>query len=182
MILGRYRDPNIDVPLTEITRFPHAVLEIKLQLESEDQTPAWVTEMLSSGMLEEVHKFSKFIHGCAVLLPEEVQSVPYWIDDVTLSHSIRESGATLLLESSEGANKVYSHLLPHDQSGQSKAGLRARPQLDQNRVRALNLETVGKNAKISEEDDEEDGRRCLPRFCDYATAWESDRITTQKVF
>ena len=38
----------------------------------EDQTPPWVTELLNSGMLLEVHKFSKFIHGCAVLLPDEV--------------------------------------------------------------------------------------------------------------
>ena len=27
-----YRDPNVPVPLNEITRFPHAVLEIKLHL------------------------------------------------------------------------------------------------------------------------------------------------------
>ena len=31
--LAWYRDPNEPVPLNEITRFPHAVLEVKLQLE-----------------------------------------------------------------------------------------------------------------------------------------------------
>ena len=44
-------------------------------------------------MLYEVHKFSKFIHGCATLLPEDVQAVPYWVDDASLVESIIASGA-----------------------------------------------------------------------------------------
>lgn len=39
----------MNVPKNEITRFPHAVLEVKLQLEDEDQTPPWVTELIKSG-------------------------------------------------------------------------------------------------------------------------------------
>jgi len=66
-----YRDPNVDVPLNEITRFPHAVLEVKLQVKQGNESPQWVTDLINSGMLMEVHKFSKFIHGCAVLLPDE---------------------------------------------------------------------------------------------------------------
>ena len=53
----------------------HILLYIHLYIHAhvgEDQTPPWVTELLNSGMLLEVHKFSKFIHGCAVLLPDEV--------------------------------------------------------------------------------------------------------------
>lgn len=67
-----YRDPSKPVPRNEITRFPHAVLEIKLQLDNPDATPAWVSELLDSGLLMEIHKFSKFIHGTAVLFPDEV--------------------------------------------------------------------------------------------------------------
>lgn len=93
-----YRDPNQPIPPNEITRFPHAVLEVKLQLEHENQIPEWVTELINSGMLLEVHKFSKFIHGCATLMPDEVQSVPYWIDDPTLAESIRISGGGKLLD------------------------------------------------------------------------------------
>ena len=29
------------------------------------------TQVLASGALAPVHKFSKFVHGCAVLLPDE---------------------------------------------------------------------------------------------------------------
>lgn len=115
-----YRDPSVAVPLNEITRFPHAVLEIKLQLQDENSTPQWVSELINSGMLMEVHKFSKFIHGCAVLLPEDVRAVPYWIDDVSLSESINHSGAGHLLETSVGANQYYEHLLPHDAKGNVK--------------------------------------------------------------
>lgn len=111
-----YRDPNTPVPLNEITRFPHAVLEVKLQLDNEDSTPEWVTDLIESGMLMEAHKFSKFIHGCAVMLPEEVRAAPYWLDDESLRQSIVNSGAGDILRPYLGsnANQVYSHLLPHD--------------------------------------------------------------------
>ena len=114
--LAWYRDPNEPVPLNEITRFPHAVLEVKLQLEGEDQTPEWVTELINSGMVMEAHKFSKFIHGCAVLLPEEVRAAPYWLDDDSLRQSIvnSEAGNILLPPSGFNANALYAQLLPHD--------------------------------------------------------------------
>ena len=35
---------------------------------------------------------SKFIHGTAVLFPELVQAVPYWIDDESIRDSIVASG------------------------------------------------------------------------------------------
>ncbi|CAG9460086.1 unnamed protein product [Pedinophyceae sp. YPF-701] len=84
-----YRDPNIAPTRTEITRFPHAILEIKLSLPDGEQPPQWVQELLASGYLTEVHKFSKFIHGTATLLPDMVQAVPYWIDDESLRPSIQ---------------------------------------------------------------------------------------------
>jgi len=112
-----YRDPNKAVPLDEITRFPHAVLEVKLEVQGENSTPDWVTQLINSGMLHEVHKFSKFIHGCAILLPEDIRAVPYWIDDPSLKASIIASGAETLLKISDGANKIYDHLLVHGDDG-----------------------------------------------------------------
>lgn len=109
-----YRNPHTIVPLNEITRFPHGVLEIKLQLEDENQTPEWVKGLLNSGKLMEIHKFSKFIHGCAVLMMDDVPAVPYWIDDPSLAESIHISGAAKLLEGKpKGANKYYKHLIPN---------------------------------------------------------------------
>lgn len=186
------------MPLNEITRFPHAVLEIKLQLEGEDQTPPWVTELLNSGMLLEVHKFSKFIHGCAVLLPDDVREVPYWIDDATLSQSISQSGASSILKTTEDAKgkskpEFFDSLLPHDKSGQAKAKLaaesRAPGQLPSARdgassntqqIRARNIEQQV-YAKAGSAEREEEARCFLTNYCEWASAWQGERITTQKM-
>lgn len=196
----RYRDPHVSVPLNEITRFPHAVLEIKLQLEGEDQTPPWVTELLNSGMLLEVHKFSKFIHGCAVLLPDDVREVPYWIDDATLSQSISQSGASSILrpidqeqDKGKGKPEFFDSLLPHDKSGQAKAksvadtrqpgeGTQstAREGASSEPIRARNIEQQVYDRHGAADREEE---RCcfLSNYCEWASAWQGERITTQKM-
>lgn len=83
-----FRDPKIPVHSSEITRFPHAVLEVKLSLKAGEAAPAWVSELINSGFLTEVHKFSKFIQGSCTLFPELVQSVPYWVDDESVRPSM----------------------------------------------------------------------------------------------
>ena len=119
-----HRNPEWILQNDEITRFPHAVLEIKLELKGGNMTaPKWVSDLQNSGLLYECHKYSKYCHGSAVLLPEDVRSVPYWVDDVTLRESIIASGgARILVEGDEddpeaavvgpGANAIYDHLLP----------------------------------------------------------------------
>ena len=113
-----YRDPTWILQPNEIHRFPHAVLEIKLELKGGNLTPPkWVTDLQNSGLLYECHKYSKYCHGCAVLLPEDVRSVPYWVDDVSLRESIIASGSRRILADADvgtgpGANSVYNHLLP----------------------------------------------------------------------
>lgn len=170
-----YRDPTLAVPLDEITRFPHGVLEVKLQLEDESKTPQWVTQMLNSGKLLEVHKFSKFIHGGAVLMPEDVRAVPYWIDDATLAESINQSGAAHLLEKSVGANEYYQHLLPHDKDGQVKKTQNPIPRIQEDFiVNDLGGSTGGVCVECW---DDEETCNC----CDFAGAWHSDRMTVQKV-
>lgn len=113
-----HRDPEWVLQPNEIHRFPHAVLEIKLELKGDSMVPPkWVTDLQNSGMLYECHKYSKFVHGCAILLPEDVRSVPYWVDDVSLRQSIIDSGGQRILAEEDvgigpGANQVYDHLLP----------------------------------------------------------------------
>jgi SPX domain protein involved in polyphosphate accumulation/uncharacterized membrane protein YidH (DUF202 family) len=113
-----HRDKEWVLEKNEIHRFPHAVLEIKLEMKGNDMVPPkWVTDLQNSGLLYECHKFSKFVHGCAVLLPEDVQCVPYWIDDVSLRQAIIDSGAEAILAEEDqgvgpGANEIYPHLLP----------------------------------------------------------------------
>ena len=49
-----YRDPNQPIPRMDITRFPHAVLEVKLSLPEGQVAPEWVTDLTESGFLTEV--------------------------------------------------------------------------------------------------------------------------------
>ena len=41
----------------------------------------------------QVAKFSKYMHGCAVLFPDVAQEVPYWVDDVSLRQSLQHAAA-----------------------------------------------------------------------------------------
>mmetsp|Transcript_8953 Transcript_8953/g.24820 ORF Transcript_8953/g.24820 Transcript_8953/m.24820 type:complete len:740 (-) Transcript_8953:189-2408(-) len=113
-----HRDKSWVLEKNEITRFPHGVLEIKLEMGGGNLTPPkWVTDLQNSGMLYECHKYSKYVHGCAALMPDEVRAVPYWIDDISLRQSILESdGGRVLADPEEGvgpgATAVYQHLLP----------------------------------------------------------------------
>lgn len=107
-LAGRwYRDPDLPIHRTEITRFPHAVLEVKLALPDGESPPEWVQGLIHSGLLTEVHKSSKFIHGTAVLFPELVQAVPYWIDDESVRDSIAATApeaATTIAPTARDAN------------------------------------------------------------------------------
>lgn len=65
-----------DIPKDqEIVQFPYAVFEIKLQTED---PPEWVSQLLSSGLLTEVPKFSKFLHGTAKLFGSKIRNSPSW--------------------------------------------------------------------------------------------------------
>lgn len=139
-----YRDPHKPVPANEIHRFPHAVLEVKLQLEDERATPQWVTDLLNSGKLLEIHKFSKFIQGCAVLMSDDVPALPYWIDDVTLADSITKSGAGHLLRGNEARRD--NPLLPHDAQGRPKVLLEKQRQDEEGTKHSSMIQI--KNAKL----------------------------------
>lgn len=63
-------------PLREddVAQFPYGVVEIKLQAKP----PQWVKDLISTGMLLVVPKFSKFLHGTASLYQDYTENVPYW--------------------------------------------------------------------------------------------------------
>ncbi|WFD43889.1 vacuolar transporter chaperone [Malassezia psittaci] len=71
--------PFDQLPAGDVERFPYGVLEVKLQTQMGQQPPKWVRELVSSHLVEAVPKFSKFIHGCATLLSNRVDLVPFWL-------------------------------------------------------------------------------------------------------
>ncbi|ODV89059.1 hypothetical protein CANCADRAFT_133363 [Tortispora caseinolytica NRRL Y-17796] len=80
----RRMDIGVDYPFSqlrdsEITRFPYAILEVKLQTQMGQEPPEWVRDLVASHLVEAVPKFSKFIHGTATLMPDKVELIPYWL-------------------------------------------------------------------------------------------------------
>lgn len=71
--------PFDQLPAEDIERFPYGVLEVKLQTQMGQEPPIWIRELVNSHLVEAVPKFSKFIHGCATLLPNRVDLVPFWL-------------------------------------------------------------------------------------------------------
>ncbi|KAI8890466.1 SPX-domain-containing protein [Backusella circina FSU 941] len=71
--------PFKQLPDEDICRFPYAVLEVKLQTHVGQEPPQWVVELVNSHLVESVPKFSKFIHGCATLLEDKIQVLPFWL-------------------------------------------------------------------------------------------------------
>ena len=67
----------------EMLRFPYAVFEMKVASSSGyADLPMWVESMKQDGLLLEMHKFSKYLTGCATLMAWRVHSVPGWLDFV----------------------------------------------------------------------------------------------------
>lgn len=70
--------PFSQLPAEDAERFPYAVLEVKLQTQAGGEPPEWIRELTSSHLVEAVPKFSKYIHGSAVLQPSRINLLPYW--------------------------------------------------------------------------------------------------------
>jgi hypothetical protein len=80
----RRTDFGIDHPFPTVKDsdkelFPYGVLEVKLATKVGEEPPQWIRVLINSHLVEAVPKFSKFIHGCATLLPERVDLVPFWL-------------------------------------------------------------------------------------------------------
>lgn len=71
--------PFKQLPDSDINRFPYAILEVKLQTQFGQEPPQWITELVNSHLVESVPKFSKFIHGCATLLEDKINVLPFWL-------------------------------------------------------------------------------------------------------
>jgi SPX domain protein involved in polyphosphate accumulation/uncharacterized membrane protein YidH (DUF202 family) len=81
----------------EIVRFPHALLEIKLRGKAHDSE--WINDLMSSHLLKEAPRFSKFVHGVAQLFEDNVNSFPFWLGE--LENDIRRDPETAFHEEQE---------------------------------------------------------------------------------
>lgn len=66
----------------EISTFPYALLEIKVRDGVREKTNEWVGDLMSSHLVKEAPRFSKFVHGVAQLFEDYVNSFPFWLSDL----------------------------------------------------------------------------------------------------
>jgi uncharacterized membrane protein YidH (DUF202 family) len=76
-------------------RFPHAILEIKVGGDNE-QMPPWLNELLASGLLTPMPKFSKYLTGCAAHYHSQLDAIPDWFAQPSLGNFLAAPQRPLL--------------------------------------------------------------------------------------
>ena len=76
---ARLTYPFASIRKGEITRFPYSVLEIKVRDGPRRKPIEWVEELMSSHLVKEATRFSKFVHGVAALFEDHVNIFPFWM-------------------------------------------------------------------------------------------------------
>ncbi|KAI8846999.1 VTC domain-containing protein [Chytridium lagenaria] len=77
------------LPGEDYHTFPFAVLEVKIETTEGASIPSWVEQLVNGNLVEEVPKFSKFIHGVATLLEGRVSLLPFWLTQMEQGASRR---------------------------------------------------------------------------------------------
>jgi uncharacterized membrane protein YidH (DUF202 family) len=76
---GSMEYPFSSIRKGEINRFPFALLEIKIKGHKQYE---WVDDLMDSHLTKSAPRFSKFVHGVAMLFEDNVNSFPFWRSDV----------------------------------------------------------------------------------------------------
>lgn len=74
--------PYSQIPEDQISRFPHAILDIKVRGNGYRPRAEWLEDLMASHLVKEAPRFSKFAHGVAELFEDRVNSFPFWLSDL----------------------------------------------------------------------------------------------------
>lgn len=74
--------PFKNINQSEVSRFPYALLELKLKEEGGRKRPRWIEDLTASHLVHAAPKFSKFVHGVASLFEDYVNHLPLWLSDL----------------------------------------------------------------------------------------------------
>lgn len=74
--------PFSEINQSEVSRFPYALLEIKLKEDPKRKRPEWIEDLMASHLVYPANRFSKFAHGVAVLFDDYVNTLPFWLSDL----------------------------------------------------------------------------------------------------
>ena len=75
-----YPFPNINQG--EISRFPYAILDIKVKDDGAKKNPKWIEDLMASHLVHKAPRFSKFVHGVASLFEDNVNALPFWLSEI----------------------------------------------------------------------------------------------------
>ncbi|KAI1844142.1 hypothetical protein JX265_011036 [Neoarthrinium moseri] len=81
--------PFKNINQSEVSKFPYALLEIKVKEDANRKKPTWVEDLMGSHLVHSAPRFSKFVHGVASLFEDYVNNLPFWLSD--LERDIRKS-------------------------------------------------------------------------------------------
>ncbi|KAF2790790.1 SPX-domain-containing protein [Melanomma pulvis-pyrius CBS 109.77] len=76
---GQMEYPFKAIRKGEINRFPFALLEIKTKGMKKYE---WINDLMDSHLVKSAPRFSKFVHGVALLFEDNVNTFPFWLNDV----------------------------------------------------------------------------------------------------
>ncbi|KAG5985281.1 hypothetical protein E4U55_007384 [Claviceps digitariae] len=76
--------PFRNINQSEVSKFPFAVLDIKLREDGNRKRPAWVEDLMASHLVHPTPRFSKFVHGVASLFEDHVNNLPFWLSDLEI--------------------------------------------------------------------------------------------------
>ncbi|KAK6527871.1 Phosphate metabolism transcription protein [Arthrobotrys megalospora] len=74
--------PFSSLPKDEVSKFPFALLEIKILDSLNDRSREWVSDLMTSHLVYDAPRFSKFVHGISVLFEDNVNSFPFWLGNL----------------------------------------------------------------------------------------------------
>nr|CCC95787.1 unnamed protein product [Trypanosoma congolense IL3000] len=68
------------------SKFPYAVVEVKLQCAENERIAPWIEELMNCRYMESIPKFSKYAHGIATLYGHTpfIKMVPYWMPQLDI--------------------------------------------------------------------------------------------------
>lgn len=73
--------PFTSIRKGEISRFPFALLEVKLRNTPGMKSTEWIEDITNSHLVKEAPRFSKFVHGVSTLFEDYVNTFPFWLGE-----------------------------------------------------------------------------------------------------
>jgi SPX domain protein involved in polyphosphate accumulation len=158
--------PFSSIKKGEISRFPFAILEIKVKDTKATRNNTWLADLMNSHLVKEAPQFSKFAHGVAQLFEDSVNSFPFWLKD--LESDIRRDPETAFQEEQQKQAKkaedefAVGSFLPGSKLSSSpafkaKVGSPYKFQDDKKIGSRLDASPSQVNNTVEEHDSDEDG-------------------------